>query len=387
MNGKGVLWTLLVLITALLAGVSYFYYQETQNGVDLQKGLDQASEETAKHRKKIAELEEVSQKAESEKKRLSGTLATEKETLAQQLAEKDAEAAKLQQKINDAQKAKAGSDAKLREKDAKIADLGKNAADAQQKLSAAEAKIAELLEQAKQAAAKFAELETNAGKRDADYKQQIEQLNQALEKLKKDSVASSLKKEEVQARLQSDLEQSKADYQKRLDALAAEKEQELQKNQTTYQNLVQSLKQEVDEKSVTIEQYKEKLTIKMIDRILFGSGSARINESGVKVLKKIGNILKAGLDGRQIRVEGHTDNMPIGGEKIKRIYPTNWELSTARAVHVVRYLQENAAIAPEKMNAVGFGEFHPIADNKTPEGQAQNRRIEIVLTPVLTPAQ
>lgn len=306
MNSKGVLWTLLALIVALLAGVSYFYYQETQKSLAQQKGLDKITDEAAKFRQKITELEGASQNAESEKKKLQEALAKEKETLSQQLAE-----------------------------------------------------------------------QAESSKRDANYKQQIEQLNQALEKLKKESAGASLKEDQI--RLQ-------ADFQKRLKTLAAEKERELQQTQATYQSLMQNLKQEVDDKSVTIEQYKEKLTIKMVDRILFGSGSTRINESGIKVLKTIGNILKTNLDGRQVRVEGHTDNMPISSDKLKQIYPTNWELSTARAVRVVRHLQEHAGIPPEKINAAGFGEYHPLADNATPEGQAQNRRIEIVLTPELMPA-
>ncbi len=86
-----------------------------------------------------------------------------------------------------------------------------------------------------------------------------------------------------------------------------------------------------------------------------------------------------GVDDRVIRVEGHTDNLIIHGTFAKK-YPTNWDLSAARAVNVVRYLQEQG-IDPMTLSAIAFGEYEPVASNDTEEGRAQNRRIEIVLIP------
>lgn len=151
---------------------------------------------------------------------------------------------------------------------------------------------------------------------------------------------------------------------------------------STYQNLVQDLKQEIDEKTITIEQIQERLTVKIVDRILFPTGSTEINKEGVQVLNTIGESLKKMLDGRQIRVEGHTDSRTIGPE-LSQKFPTNWELSVARAVNVVRYLEEEVQIPPSKLSAVGYGPYRPVAENETEEGRALNRRIEIVLTPEL----
>jgi len=98
---------------------------------------------------------------------------------------------------------------------------------------------------------------------------------------------------------------------------------------------------------------------------------------------KVGAALKA-IQDKAIRVEGHTDNVPIATSLQDR-FASNWELSTARATAVVRYLQDKAGIAPDHLIAAGYGEFRPIAPNTTPEGRTQNRRIEIVLVPVEKP--
>ena len=79
-------------------------------------------------------------------------------------------------------------------------------------------------------------------------------------------------------------------------------------------------------------------------------------------------------------VEGHTDNVPIRNA-LKAKFPSNWELSTARATSVVRFLQDQGGIDPSKLSATGLSYFRPVAANDTPEGREQNRRIEIVLAP------
>lgn len=149
-----------------------------------------------------------------------------------------------------------------------------------------------------------------------------------------------------------------------------------------YEEMTETLQQQIESKEIEFSQYKEELTVKIVDKIVFSSGRAAINVEGRQVLDTVGDFLKQYLDGREIQVNGHTDAVPIGAEMQDK-YPTNWELSTARAVNVVRYLQEYADIPPEKLSAVGHGQYHPIADNDTPEGRALNRRIEIVLTPEL----
>ena len=97
------------------------------------------------------------------------------------------------------------------------------------------------------------------------------------------------------------------------------------------------------------------------------------------MLERVGEVLKQ-MDNHIVRVEGHTDNATIRG-RLAQKYPTNWELSTARATNVVRFLQETTGIDPARLEAVGLGEHHPLASNDTKEGMAQNRRIEIALLP------
>jgi chemotaxis protein MotB len=93
----------------------------------------------------------------------------------------------------------------------------------------------------------------------------------------------------------------------------------------------------------------------------------------------VGNVLK-NTQKKVIRVEGHTDNVPISS-RLEGKFSTNWELSTGRATNVVRFLQDSVGIAPARLEAVGMSEFHPVATNKTVVGRNQNRRIEITLLP------
>lgn len=161
----------------------------------------------------------------------------------------------------------------------------------------------------------------------------------------------------------------------------AQKAEELEKTTATYEELQKRLEKEIQEGKVQLKEMKNRLTMTMVDKILFSSGSASIGKEGKLVLDKVIDILKDVKD-RRIQVEGHTDNDRIYSS-IKAKYPTNWELSTARATQVVRYLQENGGIDPKLLSATGYAEYQPVASNDTGEGKAKNRRIEIVLLPLL----
>ncbi len=162
-------------------------------------------------------------------------------------------------------------------------------------------------------------------------------------------------------------------------ALAKAKADEVAAVKQNSEALAASLKSEIAAGEVTITQLKGKLTVNMVDRVLFDSGQAEVRTDGQKVLEKVGNIL-GGVADKDIRIEGHTDNVPIIGG-LKRRYKTNWELSMARATAVARYLQDVAKVDPKRLAAAGYGEYRPLAPNDTPEQRAQNRRIEIVLVP------
>lgn len=105
-------------------------------------------------------------------------------------------------------------------------------------------------------------------------------------------------------------------------------------------------------------------------RVFFESGQADLSPQMANILDKVGPTLKKLSDKHEILVEGHTDNVPTA-----RVYASNWELSTARATSVVRYLVQNTQFNPRHISAVGYGEYRPIAPNDTPENRAQNRRV------------
>jgi chemotaxis protein MotB len=114
------------------------------------------------------------------------------------------------------------------------------------------------------------------------------------------------------------------------------------------------------------------LQIELKDSILFSSGSADTSEQAQKIFDEIAGILKSYSN--PVQVEGFTDNIPIKSVK----YPTNWELSTARASAIVKYLASKG-VAPERLSAVGYGEYQPVAVNDTEQGRAQNRRVTIMV--------
>lgn len=148
--------------------------------------------------------------------------------------------------------------------------------------------------------------------------------------------------------------------------------------QSTYDELVANMESEIKRGEVTISELEGKLTVNMVESILFPSGSAEIKKAGRAVIKRVGDIVKSIAD-KDIQVEGHTDNVPIS-PRLQDKFASNWELSAARAATVVRLLRDQG-IPGERLAAVGFGEFQPVASNKTEAGRAQNRRIQIVLVP------
>ena len=161
--------------------------------------------------------------------------------------------------------------------------------------------------------------------------------------------------------------------------LEKQKDAELQKLKATYDELVNSLKGEIEAGEIQIRRMKDRLSVNLVEKILFDSGKADLKGSGIEVLKKVGAQL-ARIEGKRIQIEGHTDNVPIGGV-LKEKFPTNWELSAGRALAVVHFLQKEVGIEPVKLSAAGYGEYQPAAANDTMEGKAANRRIEIVLLP------
>jgi chemotaxis protein MotB len=150
---------------------------------------------------------------------------------------------------------------------------------------------------------------------------------------------------------------------------------------STYEALIADLKREIERQEVTIKEFKDKISVTLVDRILFEFGKATITSEGEKILEKVGEILK-NIQGKQIRIVGHTDNIPIMS-KYRYKFPTNWELSAARSSAVIRYFQKNIQLDPKNLEAVGRSFYEPIASNETSQGRAQNRRVEIIISPQL----
>jgi len=127
--------------------------------------------------------------------------------------------------------------------------------------------------------------------------------------------------------------------------------------------------------NLKFEEQEEGLSILIRDDLLFNSGRAEINPSGMSVLRVISSRFEK-FEGKII-VEGHTDNVPVNTER----FPSNWELSTGRAVSIVKYLIEEVGVSPVVLSAAGYGDTKPRASNDTPDNRSKNRRIEIILKP------
>lgn len=150
-------------------------------------------------------------------------------------------------------------------------------------------------------------------------------------------------------------------------------EYELKKLETLKSEIDTRLHDEGMDQSVSTMIDMRGLVIRLNNAILFDSGSANIKKQSEDTLIEVASLLNT-VD-NFIRIEGHTDNVPIS----RSAYPSNWELSTARAVNVVKLFISKCNYPPNKLIAVGYGEFKPVADNSTPEGRTMNRRIDIII--------
>jgi chemotaxis protein MotB len=124
---------------------------------------------------------------------------------------------------------------------------------------------------------------------------------------------------------------------------------------------------------ISVGNKKEGLVITLSGSLLFDSGKADLKQQGLDVLARLANILETAPG--EIRVEGHTDNVPPGGVE----FPSNWELSTQRAANVLRFLTETVGMPAERFQVAGYAEFRPVVPNDTRENRAMNRRVEIIL--------
>ncbi len=179
-----------------------------------------------------------------------------------------------------------------------------------------------------------------------------------------------------------DSEDMLARQQARHDQMRQAAESELAQIRESYDALVGDLESEVEQGRLQLERLREGAAFTLPSEVLFAPGSSNPTEAGRDVIRKMGRRLAE--TGQQVEVHGHTDAIPTRGALAAR-YPTNWELAAARAARVVRLLVD-AGVDPAMVVAVSHGAHDPIASNETPEGRAENRRIEITLKPVASGA-
>jgi chemotaxis protein MotB len=150
---------------------------------------------------------------------------------------------------------------------------------------------------------------------------------------------------------------------------------------TACEVLISSLSEQIKKQEITIKEFQGGISLSLVDRILFKLGEATLTPQGQKVLAKVGEGLKK-IEGKMIRIVGHTDTIPIRRDFLDK-FPSNWELSAARASTVVRYFQDKSGLDPKGMEAVGRSFYQPAAANDSEKNRALNRRVEILIAPTM----
>jgi chemotaxis protein MotB len=160
-------------------------------------------------------------------------------------------------------------------------------------------------------------------------------------------------------------------------AEAAAREERAANRLAEYNSMLKQLKSMIDSGKLNVRIVRNKMVIELPEAVLFASGSAKLKKEGVRVLAELGPVL-ASIKGREFQVGGHTDNKPIRTAR----FPSNWELSGARAIDVAELLIEYG-VPGNRISAAAYADTQPVESNETAEGRAKNRRIEIALQPNL----
>jgi chemotaxis protein MotB len=204
-----------------------------------------------------------------------------------------------------------------------------------------------------------------AGTRATTAEAKVAELQAELDATKGQLAAAQKEKGDLQAQA-AHLEQQKGAAEAKSAAAEAKSAQ--------YEQLAGSLQQQIKAGQVEISELRGKMTVKLKDKVLFSSGSARLNKEGMKALDAIAGAFKD-MQGKNVIVAGYTDDVRVAGGA----YKDNWDLSSARAIAVVRYLAAQG-VPPRMLAAAGFSEYRPIVPNDSAANRSQNRRIEIALT-------
>jgi len=290
------------------------------------------------------------------------------------LTELDAEkktSAQLQQQLAGLQKNLDREAAQRKAAEQEAASLAARSSQLQSRLDGLEKEKGQLNSELGNVRGQITDLEQKLTSGNASAQEEIARLQKQASDLEADAARIAREREQ--------LRQEQSQLAATLERERLAKEEEIARLTRTQEALSKSLQDEISKGNITIQQVRDRLTINMVDRVLFDSGQAQVKQAGMKVLKQVGDVLNQ-ISDKQIRIEGHTDNVPISS-KLQDRFKTNWELSTARATTVVRYLIDQGGVDRQYLSAVGYADTHPLASNDSEEGRSSNRRIEIVLYP------
>ncbi len=202
-----------------------------------------------------------------------------------------------------------------------------------------------------------------------DEKEKVADANQRIARLMAEMASASKDKNKMQASIEemtiaiSDLEKRRAAAEARVNE---------------FKSLLAKFKSLIDAGKLKVRIVDGRMVVVLATDILFSSGSANLSKDGKVALAEVAQVL-ASIPKRSFQVEGHTDNVPIATAQ----YPSNWELASSRAINVLKSMVESG-LPTGRVSAASFGDSRPTAPNDTPEGKAQNRRIEIIIVPDLS---
>lgn len=315
------------------------------------------------------------------------TLEKEKAQMAAALAEAQARIVSLEKekdRMAAALETAAATQASLEQARSRLADLDREIAGLQESQNRLQGELAS----AKAAAAELQQVSRQERRRAEDLQLQAAESEQELTRRKAalaDTTRHLTGLEQDRQKIALALAEAQGQVQQLSEGLAKEQAKSaglLNENMNltrSLESLKSSLEAEIEKRDILIRESRGQLVITILDRLLFDSGQTVIKSTALKSLHEVSAVLKSAGD-KEIRIEGHTDNKPIHGSLLQR-FPSNWELSTARATSVVHHLVDTEGIPATRLSVVGYADTKPVASNETEEGRSQNRRIEILLYP------
>lgn len=349
---------ILIIILLFLSIPSFMLYSMGSKVKDVQAKLDECNKK--------------SQALESENSQLK----TQNSDLQSRIDSLNVQKEELEKRI-------AELESQIAEKEIEIETLEKEALEPTIVSKTVEEKIQEQEAQIQELKIKREQLESN-----------LQQINKELAQLKSTNQNLLKEKDQLQAQVKNiskekevlemkyrETVSEKEEAERALVAFESIQKESLMLMDLALERVYDSMSEEIKAGQVKVFKGRLGIIMDVVSEPMFDEGGVKLNKTGKDTLKKIAQLLNE-LDGYFIGVIGNADNKPIVGSSLRKLFPTNWELSAYRGAVAVRYLLDNSNIKPSKMIAMGLGEYQPIDDNETEEGRGNNRRVDIVLLPV-----